>query len=51
MSNNAAISALKLMIKFFVAILKGIWYVITYGFRAYKKHKSLKEQESQDREM
>ena len=38
MSENIGVATGKIMLKIVIALFKGVWNVLTFGFRAYKGH-------------
>jgi len=39
MSENIGVATGKIMLKIVIALFKGVWNVLTFGFRAYKGHR------------
>lgn len=37
MSENIGVATGKIMLKIVIALFKGVWNVLTFGFRAYKR--------------
>jgi len=48
MSENIGVATAKIMLKIIVALFKGVWNVLTFGFRAYKNHRDKKDTEMRE---
>ena len=48
MSENAGVATGKIMLKIVVALFKGVWNVLTFGFRTYKNHRDKKDAEMRE---
>ena len=44
MSENIGVATGKIMLKIVIALFKGVWNVLTFGFRAYKGHRDKKDE-------
>ena len=48
MSENIGVATGKIMLKIVIALFKGVWNVLTFGFRAYKDHRDKKDAEMRE---
>lgn len=48
MSQDAGVATGKILLKIFIAILKGIWNLLTFGFKSYKNHRDKKDAEMRE---
>ena len=48
MSENIGVATGKIMLKIVIALVKGVWNVLTFGFRAYKGHRDKKDAEMRE---
>ena len=48
MSENIGVATGKIMLKIVIALFKGVWNVLTFGFRAYKGHRDKKDAEMRE---
>lgn len=48
MSENIGVATGKIMLKIVIALFKGVWNVLTFGFKAYKGHRDKKDAEMRE---